>query len=134
MTNPRLIREYMTPAPVCIAPDLPLSEARARMFALEARHLPVVEDGELVGILSERDVALVDAVLGRPDTLAVRQAMTPMPFTCGPDAHLHAVAAEMAAHKYGAAVIVDPSHPGHVVGVFTTTDALRALAALAGHG
>lgn len=130
----RTISEFMTPTPVCIAPDLPLTEARARMYELEARHLPVVDDGELVGILSERDVTLVDAVLGRADTLAVRQAMTPMPFTCGPQAHLHAVAAEMAAHKYGAAVVVDRDHPGHVVGVFTTTDALRALAEIAGHG
>ena len=49
------------------------------------------------------------------------------------DAHLHAVASEMAEHKYGTAIVVDREHPGHVVGLFTTTDALRALARLCGH-
>jgi CBS domain-containing protein len=127
------IREFMTPTPVCIAPDLPLTEARARMYELDARHLPVVEGGHLVGILSDRDVALVDAVLGNPEKITVRQAMTAQPFTCGPGAHLHAVAAEMAEHRYGSAVVVDPSHATQVLGVFTTTDALRALAKLTGH-
>ncbi|MBL8946939.1 MAG: CBS domain-containing protein [Myxococcales bacterium] len=128
------IREFMTPTPVCIAPDLPLTEARARMHELDARHLPVVEGGHLVGIISDRDVALVDAVLGNPEKITVRQAMTAQPFTCGPGAHLHAVAAEMAEHRYGSAVVVDPSHATQVLGVFTTTDALRALAKLTGHG
>lgn len=128
------IREFMTPTPVCIAPDLPLTEARARMHELDARHLPVVEGGHLVGIISDRDVALVDAVLGSPEKITVRQAMTAQPFTCGPGAHLHAVAAEMAEHRYGSAVVVDPSHATQVLGVFTTTDALRALAKLTGHG
>lgn len=127
------IRQYMTPTPETIGADLTLSQARERMYRIEARHLPVVSAGSLVGIISDRDIALVDAVLGRPDSIKVEQAMTAMPFTCGPDAHLHAVAAEMAANKYGAAVVVDPSHPSQVVGVFTTVDALRALADLAGH-
>lgn len=128
------VRQFMTPAPETIAADLTLAQARGRMFQINARHLPVVHNGELVGILSDRDISLVEAVEGDLDRLLVRQAMTQVPFTCGPGAHLHAVAAEMAAHKYGSAIVVDREHPGHVVGVFTTTDALRALAELGGHG
>jgi CBS domain-containing protein len=48
-------------------------------------------------------------------------------------AHLHAVATEMAEHKYGSAVVVEHEHPTKVVGVFTTVDALRALARYTGH-
>ncbi len=128
------VRQFMTPAPETIAADLTLAQARGRMFQINARHLPVVHNGELVGILSDRDISLVEAVEGDLDRLLVRQAMTQVPFTCGPGAHLHAVAAEMAAHKYGSAIVVDREHPGDVVGVFTTTDALRALAELGGHG
>lgn len=127
------VRQFMTPSPETIAPDLTLAQARERMFHLSARHLPVVESGELVGILSDRDIALVEGVGNDLTRLAVRQAMTLQPFTCGPEAHLHAVAAEMAAHKYGSAVVVDREHPGHVLGLFTTTDALRALAHVGGH-
>lgn len=126
------IRQFMTPAPETIAADLTLAQARERMFQIHARHLPVVQDGELVGIVSERDIALCEAIDGDLARLQVRQAMTPQPFTCGPEARLYAVAEEMAAHKYGSAIVVDREHPGHVVGVFTTTDALRALAQLSG--
>lgn len=132
MTIPT-IRHFMTAAPETIGADLTLAQARDRMFQLNARHLPVLEGGELVGILSDRDIALVDAVFGDLARLQVRQAMTAQPFTCGPEAHLHAVAAEMAAHKYGTAIVVDREHPGHVLGLFTTTDALRALSQLTGH-
>lgn len=128
------IRQFMTPAPETIAADLTLAQARERMFRIHARHLPVVQDGELVGILSERDIALVEAIEGDLARLLVRQAMTPQPFTCGPEARLHAVAEEMAAHKYGSAIVVDREHPGHVIGLFTTVDALRALAQLSGGG
>lgn len=126
------IREFMTPTPETIAADLTLAQARERMFQIDARHLPVTENGELVGILSQRDIALAEAIEGDLAHLLVRQVMTPQPFTCGPKAHLHAVAAEMAAHKYGSAIVVDREHPGHVVGMFTTVDALRALATLSG--
>jgi acetoin utilization protein AcuB len=127
------VRDFMTTAPETIAADLTLAQARERMFQLQARHLPVVENEALVCILSDRDIALVEAVFGDLARTPVRQAMTPQPFTCGPAAHLHAVAAEMAANKYGSAIVVDRDHPGRVLGVFTTTDALRALAELHAH-
>lgn len=123
----------MTASPETIEAELTLAQARERMFGLKARHLPVVQNGELIGILSDRDISLVEAIDGDLAKLTVARAMTASPFTCGPEAHLHAVAEEMADHKYGCAVIVDREHPGHVVGMFTTTDALRALAALGAH-
>jgi acetoin utilization protein AcuB len=134
MTTPtRTIHQFMTPTPETIQADLTLAQARERMYRLGARHLPVVDGGGLVGILSERDITLAEALRGDLERLAVREAMTIQPFTCGPDAHLGAVADEMARHKYGAAIVVDREHPVRVVGVFTTVDALRALAQLDGH-
>lgn len=127
------IRQYMTPTPETIEADLRLEQARERMFRLEARHLPVTRNGALVGIVSQRDIALVESISRGAGDMTVEHAMTAQPFTCGPEAHLHAVAAEMAQHKYGAAVVVETEHPSHVIGVFTTTDALRALSELTGH-
>jgi acetoin utilization protein AcuB len=128
------IGEFMTKSPFTIEAGTPLAEARTRMFRARTRHLPVTRDGRLVGILSDRDVerceaAMVGAPRGR--WLSVDDALTERPFTCGPHAHLHAVADEMASHKYGSAVVVDPERPTHVLGVFTTIDALRALAVFA---
>lgn len=131
------IREFMTPTPQCIEAGLTLEQARERMFQLGARHLPVLHNGALVGIVSERDIDLYEAAMhtddAAEDRISVASAMTPVPFTCGPDAHLHAVAAEMAANHYGSVVVVDPEHPSEVVGVFTSTDALHALALLCPH-
>lgn len=122
----------MTLCPHTIEPDARLTEARLKMMELSARHLPVVERGRLVGLVSDRDIALCESLLVDSNTAAMRptvgDAMTTNVFTCGPDAHLHAVAREMATRKIGSAVIVEPAHPTKVMGVFTTTDALGALA------
>jgi CBS domain-containing protein len=129
------IREFMTTCPETIEADARLSDARTRMAELKIRHLPVVRDGRLVGIVTDRDVNLTESLLVdepmRATPVSVTDAMTDVVFTCGPNAHLHAVASEMAHDKHGSAVVVDPEHPLKVLGVFTTTDALRALSQFA---
>jgi CBS domain-containing protein len=93
MTQPPTIHEFMAPVPATIEPDKTLEQARKIMSNFEIRHLPVVNRaGHLVGILSERDIALVESLGKRGHAHTVEEAMTPQVFTCGPDAHLHAVA------------------------------------------
>ena len=58
----------------------------------------------------------------------VEEAMSQETFSVRPESSVEEVALEMAEHKYGCAVVIDGEK---VVGVFTTTDALRALAELA---
>jgi acetoin utilization protein AcuB len=129
------IDDFMTPIPAIIEPTKSLEQAKTVMATYECRHLPVVNaEGHLVGVLSDRDIHLVESLGRRGKDHTVEEAMTQAPFTCGPEAHIHAVATEMADHKYGTAVIVNPDHPTRVVGVFTTVDALRALALYTGHG
>jgi acetoin utilization protein AcuB len=127
------VRDFMTTMPGTIESDHTVEQAREMMLNFKARHLPVVRDGLLLGILSERDIA-VAASLGRNGSAhTVEEAMTTPAFTCGPEAHVHAVATEMAEHKYGTAIVVERDHPLHVIGLFTTVDALRALALFTGH-
>ena len=57
----------------------------------------------------------------------MREAMTSVVYSVAPDATLDEVAATMAEHKYGCAVVMQNQH---VVGVFTTVDACQALAEL----
>jgi acetoin utilization protein AcuB len=123
------VRQYMTPMPETIDEHTSLSDAQDRMHALGVHHLPVLHEGNLTGILSHRDIAVAQSLTNTSSTkIPVRTVMTPVVFSCGPNAHVEAVAREMAAHHYGSAVVVDPDHPTQIVGVFTTTDALRALA------
>ena len=116
------IRAYMSPAPHTIGADQPLSVAAEIMRANKIRHLPVLSDGELVGLLSDRDLSLVAGSAGLKTV--VEEAMSPEVFKLSPDTSLEWVALEMAQHKYGSTVVVEHDK---VVGVFTTVDALRAL-------
>jgi CBS domain-containing protein len=94
------------------------------------RHLPVLEGGKLVGILSQRDALLVETLRDiDPTKVQVEDAMTADVYVVSPDESLVQVAEAMADHKYGCAVVMDS---GHLSGIFTTVDALRALMVVAG--
>ncbi|MBI3648683.1 MAG: CBS domain-containing protein [Actinobacteria bacterium] len=54
------VAQWMTSGPVSVSPDTPISEARDLMLAQGFRHLPVVEDGRVLGIVSLRDVTARD--------------------------------------------------------------------------
>jgi acetoin utilization protein AcuB len=118
------VYRYMTPCPHTVQRDATCSAARETMDRYGIRHLPVLDQGDLVGILSDRELAVAER-LGDPSTLVVGEVMTPEPYIALPSTLLADVADEMARKKYGAAVIVDR---GNVVGVFTAIDALRAIA------
>ncbi|MBI5513532.1 MAG: CBS domain-containing protein [Deltaproteobacteria bacterium] len=118
----------MTATPHTVGRDQPLTVAHRLMRDHRVRHLPVVHVGKLVGLVSDRDLALIETLRDvDPAEVIVEEAMTQAPYTVGPDASLAEVAEHMAAHRYGSCVVVDGER---VVGVFTTVDALEALAAL----
>lgn len=122
----RTIGETMTSSPHTIGVEQSLAAAARRMRELGVRHLPVLHGGKLVGMLSERDIAIIEA-LGGPRTaeMTVEEAMTPEPYVVPRDEQLRHVVRQMAAHKYGSAIVVDDER---VVGLLTTIDALRLLA------
>jgi acetoin utilization protein AcuB len=92
----------------------------------DLRHLPVLEHGKLVGLVSERDLYYLETVAGvDPETERVEEGMSQDVYCVSPEARLQDVVVEMAARKYGCAVVVQSAK---AIGVFTTTDALRLLA------
>ncbi len=56
------VRAYMTPDPITLPPDHAPSEAAQIMSERKFRHIPVVEDGELIGIVSIRDLVTATAM------------------------------------------------------------------------
>ena len=120
------VADYMTREPRTIGPRTSLAFAQSLMHEGAIRHLPVVEGGALVGLLSERDIYFADSFKeARLDEVEVVEAMTIEPYVVAPTEPLDAVARTMSEQRYGTAVVVEG---GRVVGLFTTTDALRALA------
>jgi len=124
--TPLPINQFMTRSIHTIGRDQTLAVAHKMMHEHSIRHLPVLEAGVLVGIVSQRDLEFIESLKDvDPNQVQVSEAMTQDTYTVLPKAEVGAVAKEMAKHKYGSAVVLEN---GHVVGVFTTIDALRTLA------
>lgn len=122
------IQKYMTTTPHTIGSDQSIARAAAVMSEHHIRHLPVLRGGRLLGVLSDRDVKLIEGFRDVDATkTAVEEAMTELPYTVAPDAPLDEVASTMAEKKLGSAVIMQ-NHK--VVGIFTTVDACQALSDL----
>lgn len=119
------IQKYMTVTPHSIGAEQTLSEAHKRLREFKVRHLPVLQGGKLVGLLSERDLHLVETLRDvDAETMPVEEAMSTNVYAVPPDTALDEVVDEMARQKYGSAVVMQN---GHVVGIFTTVDVCVAL-------
>jgi len=119
------IQKYMTTSPHSIGQAQTLATAHKFMREYEIRHLPVMEGGKLVGMLTDRDLHLVETLRDvDPEKVTVDDAMSTSVYSVSPDAPLDEVSAAMAEHKYGSAVVVQNNK---VVGIVTTVDICHAL-------
>jgi acetoin utilization protein AcuB len=122
------IEDFMTVGVHTIARTRTLDEAHQLMRENRIRHLPVLEGGKLVGIVTQRDLSIVEGFRGvDPATVPVEDAMSEDVFATSPSAPIAEVARTMVQKRYGSAVVM---RGPKVVGIFTAVDALRALAVL----
>jgi acetoin utilization protein AcuB len=101
------------------------------------RHMPVTAHGQLVGILSQRDLfraAISSALQLRPAAerewlakIHVREVMTTKVFTIDPDARVHDAVTRMIEKRVGCLPVVQTSQ---LVGLLSESDCLRFLARL----
>lgn len=116
----------MTSSPWTIARTATIADAHELMRDHKIRHLPVVDDGELCGIISERDLLFYETRSeARPDAIPVELVMTENPFIVTSDMPLDDVAEIMGTHRYGSVVVVGRDG---IEGIFTATDACKAFA------
>jgi CBS domain-containing protein len=131
---PLRVRDVMSVSPVTIPPSLSVYEAHILMQQRKVRHLPVLRDGCLVGMVSDRDIRLV---LPSPatslavweirhllDKLTVGEMMTGFVMTTVPDCLMIEAVGRMLEHRVGALPVVEGRR---VVGILTRTDVLRAF-------
>ena len=129
------VGDLMTAKPITVAPGTPMLEARQRMVEERIRHLVVVEDGRVVGIVTDRDIRLnlpspatslsvweINFLLAR---LTVGNVMTSTVLVVEPDRPIAEAARIMIDHKIGALPVVDG---GQLVGILTESDFVRAMA------
>jgi acetoin utilization protein AcuB len=131
-----IARDLMTPKPMTVSPEATIAEVWDLMRELEIRHLPVVQAGALVGMLSDRDLARLDmarllAVAGA-DTLRrelsapIVRFMSSDVIAVEPEAELSDVIELLLEHKVGALPVVEPD-TREVVGIISYIDVLRAI-------
>ena len=116
-----LVGKKMTKATVTITGDELLSEAQEKMRQGRFRRLPVVSDGELVGIVTDRDLR---AHTGYLERTKVNGAMTEKVRTVSPSTTLEEAAQIMLKLQIGGLPVVDN---GQLVGIITTSDIMTAF-------
>ncbi len=115
------IVNLMTSDPVTISARETLSKAKSLMEAGGFRRLPVLDDGRLVGILTERDLRQYTGYL---ESTRVNAAMSTTLVTVTPHNTVEDAARLMLKHKIGGLPIVAE---GKLVGIVTTSDLLKAF-------
>jgi acetoin utilization protein AcuB len=118
------VSDIMTPDPRAIEPSAKVREAYATMKENGFRHLPVVDDGRLVGVISVTDVGRLGATVSAILDKSVAEAMTPNPRTIAPEEPIESAAAQMGLYKVNCLPVVTE---GRLIGIVTTYDLLDAL-------
>lgn len=114
-----MVRDVMTRELLTIGTETPCEKAWNLMEDHRIRHLPVVEAGRLIGMVSDRDVrsAAIHAIVAG-------QIMTPDPLTVTPETRVEHAARLMLDARIGALPVVQG---GTLAGIVTDTDLLHAL-------
>ena len=133
-----VVREIMMGSPVTLKPDDTLDLANDVISLGRIRHIPVVEDGRLVGLLSERDLmgAAASQIFGLKQksksallrSVLIKDVMKKRVFTVKPETPIKEAAHLLAEKKIGCVPVVSD---GNLIGLVTTTDILRYVEGIA---
>ena len=136
----KLVRDYMTTDPQTLDVQSTLLDAVLMMRRSELRHIPILENDRVVGILSDRDVARfapsILVTLTAQDynrvfeETPIAKVMSRNLISTTPDTQLSDAVNEFYTRKLGCLPVIDG---GRLVGIITVTDMLRALHELIGN-
>jgi acetoin utilization protein AcuB len=135
------VRDVMNREPVTVTPETTLPEAVALASRRGIRHLPIVHEGRLIGIVSDRDLkrAMASPAISLEtheltyllNRLQMREIMTTEVITTGPTMPVEEAARLMVERKIGALPVTEG---GRVVGIVTESDVLALFVSLLGVG
>ena len=133
------VGQWMTPNPQQISPETSVRAAFFKMRSEGYRHLPVVEDRTLVGMVTDRDLRRPDLTdepegwhdfYNLDDDYEVRHVMTTRVESMSPSDSLEKALELLIERKFGAAPVVDKH--GSMIGIITTFDLMRAFQSVMG--
>jgi acetoin utilization protein AcuB len=128
------VRDCMSVDPATVAPSDPLQSVISLLRRRDIRSVPVVENGRLIGIVTDRDVRHVapayplfrdeDEIRRYTEKLTVTGAMTADPITIAPNVALVEAAKLLGTYRITSLPVVDG---GRLIGILTVTDVLRVF-------
>lgn len=130
-----MVEDSMTREVATLEPGTSAAEALTLCRERRIRHLPVLEEGRLVGIASDRDLRSASPALGDPDRAAalerirVADVMNREVVTAHPEDPVEDAASEMYERKIGCLPVM---REGNLVGIITSSDVMHALVMLLG--
>jgi acetoin utilization protein AcuB len=142
-----LVRDWMTQNLVTLSPEASVAEALTLCRERRIRHIPILEEGRLVGIVSDRDLRDASPALGEPERaktlqeIRVGDVMTREVITTDPQDFIENVAQEMYELKIESLLVVAEGPvvdegsavaEEELLGIVTSSDVMRALVMLAG--
>lgn len=134
------VRDSMTREVATLAPEASVAQAWQLLREREVRHIPIVEDGRLVGLVSDRDLRDASPVRKSDDGgedenvfgwASMRDIMTTKPVTISPFDTIEHAAREIYDRKIGCLPVVEG---GDLAGIITSSDMMRTLIELFGAG
>lgn len=136
-----IAEEIMTKNPITASDDMTVAQALSLLHDLDVRHLPVVRAGELVGIVSDRDLRALDMPrVEEEETLRTQAALYEAPVSevmntsivqTHPETSLAELVDLLTMHRIGAVPVVDPS-TNRLEGIVSYIDVLRAQRTMLG--
>ena len=130
-----LVKDSMTQRVVVFSPETTAAEALALCRERRIRHLPVLEEGRLAGIVSDRDLRSAAPALGDPgrasvlEKIRLSEVMSREVVTARPDDPIEEAANRMREKRIGCLPVVED---GTLVGILTSSDVMEALVQLIG--
>ena len=131
------VKDVMSTAVTVVERNDDLSQVEDLMVAKKLRHVPVLENGEVVAIVSQRDLfkAMMSSTMGYGEkahkaylhSVRVKEMMTYPVVTVAPDTAIGEAAALMLDKGIGCLPVLDGTH---LVGIVTKTDLLRYVHSL----
>ncbi|MDM8519839.1 CBS domain-containing protein, partial [Anaerolineales bacterium HSG6] len=125
-----LVQNWMSQDITVIPPQTPLTEIHALMFHEHIRHLPVMADNRLIGIVSKGDMrsAVSWSLFGEQEgmlSLNAEEIMTPDPVTIPATATIGEAASLMLKRKISGLPVVNEQR--HIIGIITEADIFRMI-------
>ncbi len=142
-----LVRNWMTEKLVTLSPETSVAEALTLCRERRIRHIPILEGGHLVGIVTDRDLRDASPALGDPERasalqkIQVRDVMTRDVITTNPEDSIENAAQEMYEHKIQSLPVVTEGPvvdegsavaEEELLGIVTSSDVMRALVMFVG--